>query len=66
MFVAPVAPLLVQARLTANLPFVADGLEDDPRIGALVQRLTREVPCAELTFAPDAAFVALLRAWRVP
>jgi hypothetical protein len=50
------------ARLAANLPFVADAIERDDRVAQLVDRLVREVPCRELTFAPDPSFLDLLRA----
>jgi len=56
-----VTPLLARARLTANLPFIADGLETDPRISELLARLVDETPCRELTFALDSSFMALLR-----
>lgn len=58
-----VPSLVSRARLLANLPFVAEALETDPRIGELVRDLALAVPCAELTFAPDAGFVELLRSW---
>jgi hypothetical protein len=59
----PVGRLRAQAALAANLPFVADGVERDPRIGAVLDRLLREAPAAELTFARDGRFLELLRAW---
>lgn len=55
--------LLSQARLIANLPFVAEGLESDGRIEALVGRVAGEVPCGELTFGLDPSFLRLLAAW---
>ena len=60
---APAAALLAQARLTANLPFVTEGLGHDARIEAVVRRVLDRVPCAELTFALDPSFVELLRGW---
>jgi len=57
----PTLPMLAQARLTANLPFVAEGIESDPRVLAMVQRLTSEVPWLDLTFGLDPGFVELLR-----
>jgi len=59
----PVAGLLSRARLAANLPFVADGLEQDGRLLRSIDRVVGEVPCGELTFAPDTRFVELLRRW---
>ena len=60
---APVAPLLAQARIVANLPFVAESLDRDDRLRAVVARLVERVPCRELTFAPDPGFLELLRAF---
>jgi hypothetical protein len=53
-------PLLTRARITANLPFVAEGIEADARILSAIERLARGVPARELTFARDPAFVDLL------
>lgn len=60
---AAVPPLIAQARLAANLPFIAEGLEHDQRIASLVTTLVERVPMAELTFALDTDFVELLRSW---
>lgn len=60
---APVESLLAAARLTANLPFIAEGVGRDERIDALIERVTGEIRCAELTFAPEPSFLGLLRAW---
>ena len=49
------------ARLAANLPFIASAIGSDDRVAALVERLVSEVPCRELTCAPDPSFVDLLR-----
>jgi len=57
---APVASLIARAKIVANLPFVAEGAERDPRIGAVVERLCA-LPCAELTFDLDPSFVDVLR-----
>jgi len=57
----PARRLGAAARVTANLPFVAEGLERDPRIGALVERLVGAVPAFEFGFALDPACVDLLR-----
>jgi hypothetical protein len=58
-----VEPLLARARLLANLTFVAEALEQDPRIAALIDRLTDDIPCAELTYALDPSFMRILRGW---
>jgi len=58
---APVPPLLAQARILANLPFVAEALERDERLEAVVQGLAAGTRCLELTFAADTRFVELLR-----
>lgn len=60
---APVESLLAAARLTANLSFIAEGVGRDERIDALIARVTGEIDCAELTFAPEPSFLALLRSW---
>jgi hypothetical protein len=59
----PTPGLLASARLTANLTFVAEAVGADPRLDALLQRVAREIPCADLTFAPDPSFLQLLRRW---
>jgi hypothetical protein len=59
---APVTPLEVQARLAANLLYLATGWGRDPRLEAAVDALAGGVPHRELTFSPDPSFVALLRA----
>jgi hypothetical protein len=59
---APVPPLLAQARIVANLPFVAEALDRDDRLRAVVARLVERVPFRELTFAPDPGYLELLRA----
>ena len=58
---SPCDGMLARARLAANLPFVSSALERDPRVAAVVERLATAVPCGELTFGLDAAFVELLR-----
>ncbi len=55
-----VPPLLVRARVTANLPFVAEGIEADPRIHEAIERLAGGVPAHDLTFGRDPSFVDLL------
>ena len=52
------ATLLTKAWM---MPFVASAIGHDDRVATLVERLVREVPCRELTFAPDPSFVDLLR-----
>jgi hypothetical protein len=56
----PVSPSLAQARLAANLLYVHSGWGKDARLPALLDLLAA-VPQRELTFAPDASFVTLLR-----
>lgn len=58
---AAVPTLSASARVTANLPFVAERLEADDDLPRVVQRLVRGVPAYDLTFAPDPAFVDRLR-----
>jgi hypothetical protein len=60
----PVDMLVARARLVANLTFIADAVEKDERIAPLLDRITRSVPCSQLTFALDSSFVELLRGWR--
>lgn len=59
----PVGELLATARLAANLTFVAEGLDRDERIAAVLRRAAARVACAELTFAPEPSFLGLLRDW---
>ncbi len=60
----PVTALAAQARLTANLPFIADAPRDDRRVTSLVSRLASAVPCREFRFNPDTTFVQWLGDWR--
>jgi hypothetical protein len=62
----PCDALIARARLVANLTFIAEAVEKDERIPAMLERLTASVPCAELTFALDGTFLELLRGWRGP
>ena len=59
----PASRLLTRARLASNLPFLAEGLESDPRVAAVLERLVARAPAAELRFAPDPSFIAPLVAW---
>jgi hypothetical protein len=52
-----------RSRIVANLPFVSAALEHDARVVRTAERIVREVPCRDLTFARDAGFVELLRAF---
>jgi len=61
--VAPIPVMLGQARVAANLPFIAEGIEQDARIGDLVERLAGETPCAQLTFGLEGSFLPALRSW---
>jgi hypothetical protein len=62
--VEPVSRLEAQSRLAANLPFVAEGLERDPRIGAVVDSLLAAVPCVRFTFPIAGPILPALRRWR--
>jgi hypothetical protein len=57
----PVRALETRARVLANLPFVAEGIEEDPRVDDVVETLVTAVPARVLTFPPDASFVETLR-----
>jgi len=57
-----VGRLATEALLMANLPFLASGWGHDARLDALVPFLAGAVPHRALTFSPDPAFVAVLRA----
>ncbi|HKQ62692.1 MAG TPA: hypothetical protein VJS92_15485 [Candidatus Polarisedimenticolaceae bacterium] len=54
-------PLLAAARLAANLPYVGELLERDPRVECLLNALAARAPSYTLRFAPDPAFVGCLR-----
>jgi len=51
----------VEARLAAGLPYLAGGLDRDPRLAELVPRLAASAPHRTLTFAPDPSFLEALR-----
>jgi len=61
--IVPISRLIARAKLTANLPFVAEALGRDPRIDGILERLVADVPCAGLRFALSDSFVELLRRW---
>ena len=61
-----VAPIVAKARIAANLTFIADAVQSDDRVPALIDDLATRTPCAQLTFAPDPGFVETLRAWPGP
>ena len=54
-------PLIVKARLAANLPYAVDGFARHDALLGLLDRLAVEAPHRTLAFARDASFVALLR-----
>jgi hypothetical protein len=58
---APAPPLAIEARLAANLPFVAEELAREATILDLARRLVGLVPGYTLTFAREPSFVDLLR-----
>ncbi len=57
---SPVSRMSATVRIAANLPFAAEQLEADPRVGELIQALVSNVPAYELTFTKDASFMKLL------
>lgn len=63
---APSPVLRARARLTANLPFVAEAIESDGRIARVVDRLVEGVPCLDLTFGLDTGFLPVLRTLETP
>ena len=54
----------MEARLAANLLFLASAWGKDPHVEAVVHALAASVPNRTLTFAPDPSFVEVLRAAR--
>ncbi len=56
-----VTRLAAEARLAANLLYVAPLLESDPRVGDTMEALASAVPVWSLTFARDARFVQEIR-----
>jgi hypothetical protein len=58
---SPSPPLLAKACLTANLPFIAAGIEHDRRVNSLVDRITTDLACLDFTYGLDGGFVDLLR-----
>jgi hypothetical protein len=59
---ADTPPLLARAKLAASLPFLAEGLGTDPRVGETIEGLCR-ARCLRLTFPPDPSFVPVLAAF---
>ncbi len=57
---SPVSRMSATVRIAANLPFAAEQLEADPRLGELIQALVSQVPAYELTFAREPSFMELL------
>jgi hypothetical protein len=58
---APIGGLLAQVRLTANLLYLDPAGPGAGHVRRVIERLTARVPQRELTFAPDPAFLPLLR-----
>ena len=54
----------VEARMAAGLPYLAGGFGRDPRLAALVPSLAAGAAHGTLTFAPDPAFLEVLRGIR--
>jgi hypothetical protein len=54
-------PLIVKARLAANVPYAVDGLDRHEALARVLDRLAGGIPNRTLAFAPDASFVELLR-----
>jgi len=61
VIVGEMTRLAAGARITANLPFVADAIERDRRIADVVDALTSRLPCRDFGFALDPSFVEVLR-----
>jgi len=61
--ISRVPAIVAKARIAANLTFVADAVQLDDRVAALIDDLATRTPCAQLTFAPDPGFVEALRDW---
>jgi hypothetical protein len=60
----PATRLETITRITANLPFLTEGVVGDERVSSLLDRVAATVPCRELTFGLDPSFVDLLRSIR--
>lgn len=54
-------PLVVKARLAANVPYAVDGLGRHAALARVLDRLAVAVPHRTLAFAKDRAFVELLK-----
>ncbi len=61
-----VPALVTRARLTANLPFVAESTGNDPRVDALVDRMASVVPCVDFTFDLSGDYLDTLVSWPRP
>jgi len=59
----PLQGIAVNARLTANLPFINDVSVPDPIVANRVDQLAATVPCAQLTFSRDDGYLKLLESW---
>jgi hypothetical protein len=57
-------PMIVRARLAANMPYAVEGLGGHPAVGRVLDRLAAAVPHRRLAFAPDPSFISLLRSFR--
>ena len=55
--------LLASARLTANLPFIAEAGAESEAIASIVERLFGTIACLELSYPRDPTFLELLRDW---
>lgn len=66
VIVGSISRLAAGARITANLPFVADAIETDRRIAEVVDALTARLPCRDFGFAPEPSFVDVLRRFSEP
>ena len=58
-------PLLRDAQLAANVPFVEDRIGTGGAVDDMLDAL-RQLPARRLTFALDAGYVKLLRGWEPP
>jgi hypothetical protein len=61
---SPAQRLIAQARVMANLPFISAATRRDVATEGLVDSLLDHVPCFDLTFARDSAFMEFLNGGR--